>query len=101
MATANDSKNSEMTGDAYDLLDCFVSGLDQVVYEIAEALAKQSGQVDASGTIEIRHKDVEQAASLVFKAIRENPSIPQDALDDISEMHQCVQEKCAINSLDS
>ena len=104
MATANNPTdnlaNSEMTGKAYELLDCFVSGLDQVVYEIAESLAKDAGQLNDAGVVEIQHKDVKAAAELVFKAIKENADIPKDALDDINEMHQCVQEKCELNSMD-
>lgn len=40
MSTVDRTTASEMSGKAYDLLDCFVSGLDKVVYEIAESLAR-------------------------------------------------------------
>jgi hypothetical protein len=100
MSTENDSQNSEMTGSAYDLLDCFVSGLDRVVYEIAERLAKKAGQINDDGVVEIRKKDVREAANLVFRAIRDNKDIPQDALADIVEMLECVERKCEIISPD-
>ncbi len=89
---------SEMTGRAYDLLDCFVSGLDKVVYEIAESIAREAGQLTEAGVVEIRYEDVRSAADLVFKAIKENASIPKDALADIEQMHACVQEKCELTA---
>jgi hypothetical protein len=98
MSTVDRTTASEMSGKAYDLLDCFVSGLDKVVYEIAESLAKAAGQVNQAGVVEIQQKDVRAAAEMVFAAIRENKNIPRDALDDIEQMHQCMQAKCEVKS---
>lgn len=100
MATANLPTDSEMTSEAYDLLDCFVSGLDAVVYEIAEAIAKANGQVTDAGTVEINQDDVKQAAKSVFEAIQEQAgkSIPAAAARQIEEMHECVLMKCEIRN---
>lgn len=98
MSTIERPTTSEMSGKAYDLLDCFVSGLDRVVYEIAESLARAAGQVNPAGVVEIRQEDVRAAAEMVFAAIREKKDIPRDALDDIEEMHQCMQAKCKVGS---
>lgn len=101
MSTANNSKNSEMTTDAYDLLECFVSGLDKIIYEIAEDIAERKGQVLPEGAIEIRADDIRMAADVVFKAIREQTgkSIPKDLAVQIEEMHECVLEKCRIRDV--
>ena len=103
MATANDTKTtSEMTSEAYDLLDCFVSGLDDVIYEIAEAIASNKGQVTEDGTVEICQDDVKEAAQSVFMAIREQAgkSIPEAVRQQIEEMHECVLLKCKIHDAD-
>lgn len=98
MTTANDSRNSTMTSEAYDLLDCFVSGLDEVIYEIAESLANSKGQI-VDGIIEISQDDVKEAANRVFNAIRERAGkeIPQSVAQQIEGMHECVMEKCRIH----
>ncbi len=99
MPTTHESKNSSMTSRAYDLLDCFVAGLDDVIYEIAEAIAKSKGHV-IEGVVEINDEDVKEAAESVFKAIREQAgkSIPAVEASQIDEMHECVLEKCRIQT---
>jgi hypothetical protein len=96
MATANHSKNSEMTSEAYDLLDCFVQGLDDVIYEIAETIAREKVQTSSTGTVEIRRDDVKEAALALFRAIREEAgkSLPAHVARHLEEMHDCVIAKC-------
>lgn len=84
-----------MTSDAYDLLDCFVSGIDEIVYEIAGSLAKSEGRVE-NGVVQISQVDVRKAANLVFEAIQANTAIPRDVAENIRTTHQCVLEKCRI-----
>lgn len=59
---------------------------------------RAAGQVNQAGVVEIQQKDVRAAAEMVFAAIRENKNIPRDALDDIEQMHQCMQAKCEVRS---
>lgn len=98
MATANESRNSAMTSEAYDLLDCFVSGLDDVVYKVAEAMAAEKGQITSDDTVEITQEDVRAAAEVVFNAIHAaaGKSIPAAVVEQIEEMHGCVMEKCKV-----
>ncbi|MFC1757217.1 hypothetical protein ACFL2H_00410 [Planctomycetota bacterium] len=95
MSTANDSKQSSITGEAYDLLDCFVSGLDDLVYEIAEAEAKGNDRV-VEGVVEINRDDVKAAAELVFNAIRSQagPAIPEALEQMLAGMEDCFHAKC-------
>lgn len=90
------SRNSSMTGEAYDLLDCFVSGIDDLVYEIAESMAAGRGSVSDDGVVEISQSDVKRAADAVFTAIREQAgkSIPEDVAKQVESMHKCVLSKC-------
>jgi hypothetical protein len=99
MATAKEARNSEMTSEAFDLLDCFVSGLDDVIYNIAEKISEEKGQVRQDGTIEIKGEDVKRAATIVFDAIREQAgkSIPEAAVKEIESMHDCVMAKCDLH----
>jgi hypothetical protein len=90
------SRTSSMTGEAYDLLDCFVSGIDDLVYEIAESMAAERGSVTGDGVIEIDQNDVKRAADAVFQAIREQAgkSIPKAVAEQVETMHKCVLSKC-------
>ncbi len=95
MSTVNKSRKSSMTSKAYDLLDCFVSGLDDVIYEVAEQLAVEKGRVE-KGVVEITHEEVQEAADIVFRAIREQAgkSISEEVARRIQEMHEYAMEKC-------
>ncbi len=88
--------SSEMTGEAYDLLDCFASGIDDLVYKIAEGIAASNGQRSAEGTISITAADVKQAADSVFNAIKAQAGkgIPESVASEIQSMHECVLAKC-------
>lgn len=99
MSTANESRNSSMTSEAYDLLDCFVAGLDEVIYEIAESRAMAKGQ-EKDGVVEITKDDVREAAEIVFDAIQKHAgtAIPQERADEIEKMHQCVLKKCNVRN---
>ncbi len=88
-------RSSSMTGEAYNLLDCFVSGIDDLVYEIAESMAAARGSVN-DGVVEIDQHDVKRAADAVFNAIREQAgkTIPKDVAEQVESMHECVLSKC-------
>lgn len=98
MTTANESQKSVMTSEAYDLLDCFVAGLDDVIYEIAEGIAREKGRVSSDGTVEIQKDDIRDAAELALNAIRDQAgkAIPKGAAEQIERMHGCVLEKCRV-----
>ncbi|MEK6236199.1 MAG: hypothetical protein N2C14_15950 [Planctomycetales bacterium] len=91
-----------MSREAMDLLDCFMTGLDSVVFEIATTIAREKGQVNNDGTVEIMKGDVKEAAESVFAAIREQAgkTIPLLAVEDIESMRECVLEKCRIKESD-
>jgi len=95
MATANQASESTISGKAMDLLDCFVSGLDDVILEVAETIAKErQGDVVP---IRIESQDVVQAADAFFGQIKDrlgaDPSKAQ-ILKTIEGMHQCLRNRC-------
>jgi hypothetical protein len=71
MATVNDNNRSNISSEALNLLDRFGSGLDELVYEIAEERARVRNSVAAHETISIDEVDVRWAADTVLKAITE------------------------------
>lgn len=88
-----------MSSEAYDLLNCFVSGLDDIIYEIAEGIASAKNKRTSAGTVQIDKDDVRAAAQIVFEAIRDQAgkAIPQVVAEQIEQMHQCVLSKCREN----
>lgn len=96
MATTKELNSSEMTGEAYELLDCFASGIDDLVYKIAEGIAASKEQRSPEGAISITAADVKQAAESIFNAIsaQAGKSIPQSVASEIQSMHECVLAKC-------
>lgn len=96
---AQASKNSTITSEAFSLLDCFVSGLDDVIYEIAESIADANGHRSGDGSIEITRNDIRDAVKIVFDAIKQQAGtgISQETVAHIEEMHACVMQKCGIH----
>lgn len=88
--------NSEMTGEAYDALDCLVSGIDVLVYEIAEKIAASKGHRNSIGVIQITGTDVKEAADAVFNAIKAQAgkAIPESIASNVDAMHEGVLAKC-------
>lgn len=64
MATAD---RASISGDALDILDCFVSGLDDVILEVAETVARGEGAQGQPVQVEVQH--VEKAADIVIDAL--------------------------------
>lgn len=95
---ATKEASSEMTGEAYDLLDCFVSGIDDLVYEIAEQMAASNGHTNSEGIVRITREDVKAAANAVFTAIKAEAgkTIPAAVAAQVEAMHECVMAKCHV-----
>jgi len=101
MATANQASEITISGKAMDLLECFVSGLDEKILELAEIYAKRRHR--GAGPVEIEAKDVEQAAEMFFGVITEKlGSDPEkaEALNIMKGMLQCLKDKCRIPAQD-
>ena len=72
MATVRDKPETNISSDAYDLLDCFVCGLDKVVYEMAAEIARaRASKGDDPGPVEIEAGDVVQAGHRLIDAVKE------------------------------
>jgi len=90
MATANHGNiESSISSDALGLLDCFTNGLDDVIYEIAEAIAARR---TGSQQVEITRADIKEAAN-VFVVCLETAEIPAPVRDHVRQMLHCLSEQ--------
>ena len=72
MAPVQEKSTSKLSAEAFDLLDCFVSGLDDVVYDVAEHTARHRlGKMNPEDPIEITSADITVAGETVIRLLRE------------------------------
>lgn len=97
MATA-DKRPSEITSEAYNLLDNVMSGLDDLIYAMAEAMASNQGSVNDAGETVVRTQDIRDAVQLVLSAISNEAARKQISSDDLAvvagELRK-VLDKCS------
>jgi hypothetical protein len=96
MSTTNSDRATSISNEAYELLDRFVGGLDDIIYELAEDKAKQKNR--DSSTMEARIKidveDVKFAAQIVIDALKEQLGADIPHLSSIMEdIESCYQKK--------
>jgi len=90
---------SEISSDALGVLDCFVSNLDEIVYEMAEKIAKNRA-ISAGPpphVVRIEIGDVEEAAKNFFGALRDGldrGDIPSDLKPIVDSMQKCFETRC-------
>jgi hypothetical protein len=84
-------KQTSMSSEAYDLLDCFVDEFNDVIWEIAEKIAREkSNGGDTGSPVAIEESHVRDAASLVSKAIENSRP---DLHDVVRDMVACMKSK--------
>lgn len=97
MAAVDESKaTSSISDEAYNLLGCFMDGVDNLVYEMAERLARERNpEIVASGQpIPIEVEDVREAGKLVLSALRglvKASHLPHAMSADIDQMESCFE----------
>lgn len=80
---------------AVDLLQCFLSGLDDIVLRIAKDMAVARHKKSAAVTpLRIEVEDVEEASRYVFAKILEQDSLSADLKAELEEMQECLTQKC-------
>jgi hypothetical protein len=93
MATIEDKPETNISSEAYDLLDCFVGGLDKVVYEMAAEIARaRSPKGTVAGPVQIEEEDVHQAGEHLLNALRElvtKGAVQPELAAIISNVEQC------------
>lgn len=96
MPTASEKTEvtSTLSSDAYELISCFYHGVDELVYEIAEEMARQRNpQAAASGgPIQIEVEDVTKAGRQVIQALKGligARKLPSELEEAFGNMQQC------------
>jgi hypothetical protein len=92
MTPVQEKSTSKISAEAFDLLDCFVGGLDNVVYEVAEHTARHRlGKMDPNDPIEITADDITNAGETVIRLLREQVSqkVLPDELGPILDQVEC------------
>jgi hypothetical protein len=100
MATANETEdNVTISGEAVDLLGCFVAELDAIVLNIAKQIAKDRRPgLPEGATIDVEVGDVKAAAEAVLSYIRvqiAEGKLPSNMKDAVDGFERCFREKCA------
>ena len=99
MATVDDSVASTISDHALRMLKCFMSGLDDVVYEIAEQRARRRlGGDHVAIPIAVEAEDVQKAAQFLAERIKKlvkEGELPPGTDARIDQMVQCCQRQAA------
>lgn len=85
-----------IANDAYDLLSCFANEFDDILYEVAEQIARQRGNVTHDGLVQIDFADVKQATGIVLQALRKEasmPDAPEYLASIVDDASSCVESK--------
>lgn len=96
MATVDDrTSESAISSKAYSLLDCFVDGLDEVVYEMAEEIAKNRVGRTGELTVPVRIEadDVKQAGGQIIEYLRQlvaTGKAPRELATVLDGMAECL-----------
>ena len=84
-----------MSSEAFELINCFYDGVDILVRELAEEIARKEG-LTKDGVLLIERRHVESAGCLVVETLQrlfEGKKIPQAVSDRLASMHACFTSK--------
>ena len=94
MATVNDKNEttSVISDEAYTLIGCFYDGVDEIVYKLAEEVARKRNP--AVSPVQIEVDDVSAAGEVVMETLKrlfESGDISNDAREAIEGMGDCFE----------
>ena len=93
MATIEHNPQTIISSEAYDLLNCFVGGLDKLVYGIAADVArKRTSEPGGAAPVQIEEQDVVQAGKLVIDVVKEliqKGELRGDLADIVNDAEKC------------
>lgn len=95
MATTSQTSCSSLSGEAYDLIDCFYNGVDRIVYEVAESFARKRTGIGSRDPVVIEAEDVRAAGAQVIEALSSLGTIhiPDEIQDELKRMDDCMNSK--------
>jgi len=81
-----------MSNKAMKLLQCFMSGLDDIIIRLALDIARK--RVSPGETARVEYGDIKRAADHVLSQIRAQSDLPPALQSEINEMDSCLKAKC-------
>lgn len=101
MSVVEEKSTSKISAEAFDLLGCFVAGLDNVVYQMAEHIARHRlEKMNPADPVEINADDVTEAGETVIQFLREqlkrNAASPElgPILDQVENCFSSRRSRC-------
>lgn len=89
---------SSLSSEAFEMLDCFVAGLDDVVFSLAEQIARERHPgIAHDAPVAVEVEDVKQAARTVIQGVRnaiKGGKLPASFESVVQEMQDCFEERC-------
>lgn len=79
------------TSKAVDLIDCFSSGFDEVLSDLATSIAKERA---GGESVEITDQDIISAAKMILRAVQ-NSDLPPDTKSEVEQMFNCVSSRAS------
>lgn len=91
MATANlHGESTTINSEAFELLECFAGGLDELVLKLAENIAAK--RQTANNEVEVGVADIQSAAQQLVK-ILQTSDLPDEIRTDLDVMLSCFKRK--------
>ena len=96
MATIDDKNKtgSVLSDDAYELIECFYDGVDDLVYQLAEEMARKRNP--SASPVQIEVEDVRAAGEAVVESLKrlfESGEIPDHVKEAIHGMGDCFDDR--------
>jgi hypothetical protein len=98
MATIDENVTNTISASALHMLDCFASGLDKLVYEIAKQIAirrrANCPDADPHSPVEIAPEDVKEAGEFIAQFVEKlvaDGTIPATVSEEVDRMVKCCQ----------
>ena len=83
-----------LSAKAVDLLQCFMSGLDDIVLRIARGIAEERQKATNAKELRVEAEDVAAASRHVFAQILSQSDLSDSVRSDLVAMQECLTAKC-------
>lgn len=99
MSTAPPQVETRISSVAMDLLGCYVSEFDKIIYELAKGNShrRMADEAAHGKAVVVDVEDVKKAAEVFTSAIKEHFGIDPkhaDLVEAVEGMHECLKKRC-------
>ncbi len=96
MSTIDERPGAAISSEAFKLLDCFVAGLDEIVYEMAEDAARARQGIKGDKPVTIETTDIRVAAEFVLGHLKQSVKtneVSGDIQPFIDQIESCFKQR--------